>query len=150
MLTGAPGRRRGQPARLRPRRLPRPPKRTPRPARPRGRLSFPPNLRRRLLPLVAAGGYGGIPVDQLQGRQIGRVLVKMNKVTREQLVAALSFQKEKGGAIGRILIDSGYIKEADLSMALAAQKGIEFANLDGRTIPPEAIEAVPRPDRHDQ
>ena len=92
---------------------------------------------------VAAGGYGGIPIDQLQGRQIGRVLVKMNKVTREQLVAALSFQKEKGGAIGRILIDSGYIKEADLSMALAAQKGIEFANLEGRTIPPEAIEAVP-------
>ena len=94
-------------------------------------------------PAAIGGGYGGIPVDQLQGRQIGRVLVKLGKVTREQLVAALSFQKEKGGAIGRILIDSGYIKEADLSMALAAQKGIEFASLEGRTILPEAIEAVP-------
>src|SRR4051794_26573046 len=55
---------------------------------------------------------GGMPpIDQLQGRPIGRVLTKMGKVTREQVVEALTFQKSKGGAIGRILIDLGYIKE---------------------------------------
>jgi type IV pilus assembly protein PilB len=90
-----------------------------------------------------AGQPGVVPVDQLQGRQLGRVLVKMNKVTRDQLVEALSFQKEKGGALGRILVDAGYIKESDLNIALAAQRGIEYVNLEGRTISPEAIEAVP-------
>ncbi len=87
--------------------------------------------------------YGGLPVEQLQGRQLGRVLVKMNKVTREQLVEALTFQKSKGGVLGRILMDLGYIKEADLNIALAAQRGIEYVELEGRVIPQEAIEAVP-------
>ena len=58
---------------------------------------------------------GHPPIDQLQGRPIGRVLTKMGKVTREQVVEALTFQKSKGGALGRSLIDLGYIKEADLS-----------------------------------
>ena len=87
--------------------------------------------------------YGGLPVEQLQGRPLGRVLTKMGKVTREQVVEALSFQKQKGGALGRILVDLGYVKEGDLNIALAAQRGIEYIALEDRKIPPEAIEAVP-------
>jgi type IV pilus assembly protein PilB len=67
----------------------------------------------------------------------------MGKVTREQVVEALNFQKSKGGALGRILIDLGYIKEGDLNIGLAAQRGYEHANLEGITIPPEVIAAVP-------
>ena len=70
----------------------------------------------------------------------------MAKVTRDQVVEALTFQKSKGGARfsgGRILIDLGYIKEIDLNTALAAQRGYELVNLDGVMIPPEAIAAVP-------
>jgi type IV pilus assembly protein PilB len=92
----------------------------------------------------APTGAGGMPpIEQLQGRPIGRVLTKMGKVNREQVVEALTFQKSKGGALGRILIDLGYIKEADLNVALAAQKGYELVNLEGVNIPKEAIEAVP-------
>jgi type IV pilus assembly protein PilB len=83
------------------------------------------------------------PIDQLQGRPIGRVLTKMGKVTREQVVEALTFQKSKGGALGRILIDLGYIREADLNIALAAQKGYELVSLEGINIAPEVIKAVP-------
>jgi type IV pilus assembly protein PilB len=83
------------------------------------------------------------PIDQLQNRPIGRVLTKMGKVTREQVVEALDFQKKKGGVIGRILIDLGYVKEADLNIALAAQKGYEFVELGALNIPPIAIGAVP-------
>jgi type IV pilus assembly protein PilB len=91
-----------------------------------------------------APGTGGIPpIDQLQGRTIGRILVKMGKVTREQVMEGLDFQKRKGGVLGRILIDSGYVKESDVNIALAAQKGYELINLDGRNISKEAIAAVP-------
>ncbi|MEO6435820.1 MAG: ATPase, T2SS/T4P/T4SS family [Tepidisphaeraceae bacterium] len=93
-----------------------------------------------------SGGGGGAAmpaIDQLQGRPIGRVLTKMGKVSRDQVVEALTFQKSKGGALGRILIDLGYIKEVDLNTALAAQRGYELVNLDGKTIPKEAIDAVP-------
>ncbi len=94
-----------------------------------------------------AGGAGGIPgmppIDQLQGRPIGRVLTKMGKVTREQVVEALTFQKSKGGALGRILIDLGYVKEADLNVALAAQRGYETVDLSAVNIAPATIAAVP-------
>ncbi len=87
---------------------------------------------------------GGMPpIDQLQGRPIGRVLTKMGKVTREQVIEALNFQKSKGGALGRILIDLGYVKESDVNVGLAAQKGFELFNLDGVNISPAAISAVP-------
>jgi type IV pilus assembly protein PilB len=93
---------------------------------------------------TSGGGAGDLPpVEQLQGRPIGRVLTKMGKATREQIVEALTFQKSKGGALGRILIDLGYIKEADLSIALAAQRGYELVNLDGVQIDPPTINAVP-------
>ncbi|MGE5612587.1 MAG: type II secretion system ATPase GspE [Bacillota bacterium] len=103
---------------------------------------------------TAAGGNGASatspaapggmpPIDQLQGRQIGRVLLKMSKITRDQLVEALTFQKSKGGALGRILIDLGYIKENDLNVALAAQRGYELVDLSSIKIPDEAIKAVP-------
>jgi len=83
------------------------------------------------------------PIDQLQGRPLGRVLTKMGRVSREQVVEALNFQKSKGGALGRILIDLAYIKEADLNTALAAQRGYEWINLDGVKVDPGAIAAVP-------
>ncbi len=82
-------------------------------------------------------------VAELKGRPIGRVLTKMNKVTREQIVEALDFQKRKGGALGRILIDLGYVKEADLNLALAAQRGYELVSLEGKQITPAMIAAVP-------
>ena len=68
----------------------------------------------------------------------------MGKVTREQVVEALDFQKRKGGAIGRILVDLGYVKDPDLNFALAAQLGYEFVSIDtARTLPQEVIKAVP-------
>ena len=114
---------------------------TPPPATSAGSANKPPAAPPIAPPASPAGGMP--PIDQLKGRQIGRVLTKMGKVTREQVVEALSFQKSKGGTIGRILIDLGYIKELDLNVALAAQRGIEIVNLEGRIIAPEAIEAVP-------
>jgi type IV pilus assembly protein PilB len=93
-----------------------------------------------------AGAVPGGPLDverDLKGRKLGRILTKQGKVTREQVTEALEFQKSKGGAIGRILMDLGYIKETELNIALAAQKGYELFNLDGINIPPAAIAAVP-------
>ncbi len=87
---------------------------------------------------------GGLPpVDQLQGRKIGRVLVKMSKVSQEQVLEALNFQKSKGGQLGRILIDLGVVKEGDLSIALAAQRGMEVVDLSGVKPSEEALKAVP-------
>ncbi len=96
---------------------------------------------------VSGGGQtaapGMPPIEELKGRPIGRVLLKMGKVTREQVLESLDLQKRAGGALGRILTDLGYVKESDLNVALAAQRGLELIQLDGLVISQEAIDAVP-------
>jgi type IV pilus assembly protein PilB len=67
----------------------------------------------------------------------------MGKVTREQYTDALNFQKQKGGALGQILIGMGAIKESDLNIALAAQQGFELMDLEGLEIDATTIAAVP-------
>jgi type IV pilus assembly protein PilB len=94
-------------------------------------------------PAPAAQPAGMPPISELKGRLLGRVLQKMGKVTREQYTEALNFQKQKGGALGRLLIDLGYIKEADLNVALAAQQGFELISLEGVNIDAATIAAVP-------
>src|SRR4051812_20394196 len=70
---------------------------------------------------VATGGGGSVgpggmkmpPIDQLKGRPLGRVLIKMGRLTREQVHKALAVQadqkKSKGTntPIGQILVDLG-------------------------------------------
>ncbi|MFO0973186.1 MAG: ATPase, T2SS/T4P/T4SS family [Phycisphaerae bacterium] len=82
-------------------------------------------------------------VAQYKGRAIGRILRKMGKLSAEQVHEALAVQKAKRGPVGQILIDLGYIHEADLQLALAAQMGMEPVNLDRIDIRPEVIKLLP-------
>jgi len=82
-------------------------------------------------------------VEELRGRPLGRVLVKMGQVTREQVHEALAVQKEKGGPIGRILIELGYIEEKACTFALGFQAGMEFVDLKTAEIDPSVLERIP-------
>lgn len=83
-----------------------------------------------------------ISVKQLKGRRLGRVLMKMGKLTREQVDEALEIQKKRRGPLGRILVELGYITEDELNEALAAQKGMEIISLDNIEIPKEVIKLL--------
>ena len=82
-------------------------------------------------------------ISELQGRPIGRVLVKMGRATREQVHEALDIQKQKGGPLGQILLDLGYIDESTLTFALAFQTGMEYVDLDKMDVSEEVIRQVP-------
>jgi len=73
----------------------------------------------------AAGLQPGL--HELRGRPIGRVLTKMGRVTREQVVEALDHQKRHGGKLGEVLINLGFVSREDIEFALAAQRGEETA-----------------------
>jgi type IV pilus assembly protein PilB len=83
-------------------------------------------------------------VQELKGRPLGRVLVKMGKVTRDQVHEALAIQKEKGGPIGQILVDLGYVDEKTRNLALGFQSGMEYVDLDTTEISPEVIRQIPQ------
>ena len=84
-----------------------------------------------------------VNVSGLRGRPVGRVLVKMGKVTREQVHEALEIQAQKGGPLGQILVDLGYIDEDALTFALAFQAGMEYVDLDKLDIPDAVIKQIP-------
>ncbi|MCP4012253.1 MAG: Flp pilus assembly complex ATPase component [Phycisphaeraceae bacterium] len=80
----------------------------------------------------------------MKGRKFGRVLVKLGKVTREQVHEALKAQQGQAGRkVGEILVDLGYITDDDIRAALAGQAGIEQVVLRDREISDETFAAIP-------
>ena len=88
------------------------------------------------------------PVDQLRDRPLGRVLIKMGRLTREQVHQALAVQNEQRAKkintpIGQVLVEMGLITQKDLNIALAAQRGYEVVDLGNREIPPDVLKLIP-------
>lgn len=82
-------------------------------------------------------------VEAYKGRPLGRILIKMNKVSRAQVSEALEIQKKKRGPLGQLLVEMGYLKEDDLQRALAAQVGMEPINIANIDIDKAVIDLVP-------
>ncbi|MHC4623370.1 MAG: GspE/PulE family protein [Planctomycetota bacterium] len=85
------------------------------------------------------------PIEQLRGRTLGRVLIKMGALTREKVHECLKIQKQRHGTmqIGQILLELGLVDEMQLQVALAAQRGMEYVNLNDIEVPADVIERVP-------
>ncbi|MFG0248076.1 MAG: GspE/PulE family protein, partial [Phycisphaeraceae bacterium JB051] len=84
-----------------------------------------------------------IDIKQLQGRRIGRILVKLGKVTREQVQEGLQMQESRRLPIGQILVELGYVTDEDINQALAAQAGMETLDLESRDFPEEIVHVLP-------
>jgi type IV pilus assembly protein PilB len=82
-------------------------------------------------------------VKELKGRALGRVLLKMGKVTRDQVTQAIDVQKQRGGPIGQILVDLGYVDDNTRNLALGFQAGMEYADLSSVEIAPDVIAQIP-------
>jgi len=85
------------------------------------------------------------PIEQLRGRTLGRILIKMGVLSREKIHECLKIQSQRHGKtqIGQIFLELGLVDESQLQMALAAQRGMEYVSLDGIDIAPNVVEKVP-------
>jgi type IV pilus assembly protein PilB len=85
------------------------------------------------------------PAQQLKGRTLGRILIKMGLLTRDKVHECLKVQQERGKGVklGQILMEMGLIKEKDLRVALAGQRGMEYVELDGLEIAHKVLEYIP-------
>jgi type IV pilus assembly protein PilB len=68
----------------------------------------------------------------------------MGVLTREQVHHCLKTQQRRQGGIliGQVFRELGLVDEKQLQIALAAQRGMEYVELDGLEIPPQVIEQV--------
>ena len=84
------------------------------------------------------------PLRELKGRTLGRILIKMRLLTRDKVHECLKIQQKKPGVkLGQIFVEKGLVKERDLNVALAAQRGMEYIELDGMEIAGDVIRYVP-------
>jgi len=85
------------------------------------------------------------PIEQLRGRTLGRILIKMGVLSRDKVHECLKIKSKRNGdvKIGQIFMELGLINEQQLQNALAAQRGMEYVSLDGFDIPADIVEKVP-------
>jgi type IV pilus assembly protein PilB len=76
-------------------------------------------------------------------RKLAEMLVRDNVVTESDLESALALQSDRGGSLGRILIDNGYASEWELAAALGKQLNVPFITLSHYEIDPDILGSIP-------
>jgi hypothetical protein len=80
---------------------------------------------------------------------LGALLVREGLISNEQLELALMDQQGTGLRLGELLVQWGWVESAAVSRALAEQYELDFVDLDGAEIDPDAVERLPaREARH--
>ena len=59
-------------------------------------------------------------------RSLGTLLLEKQFISEAELRSGLELQRERGGFLGEILVQQGWLSAADLILALAAQFGLDF------------------------
>ena len=82
------------------------------------------------------------PTAEFRKKLLGRILKDMGLVSESQIQEALAIQKQKGGALGDLLVELGFITAENLTLALATQSGMKTSNLEAAEIPPSVLNRV--------
>ncbi len=76
-------------------------------------------------------------------KRIGEMLVAGGLIKEEQLMRALEEQKKRGGKIGEILVDLGFINEHNLATFLARQLHLPHIEIEKQLVDPDSVRMIP-------
>ena len=79
----------------------------------------------------------------ITSQPLGQILKEMGKVSELDIQEALQTQKDKGGAIGKILVDKGLVKDEDIRLAIARQSGMDPVDLGEIVMTSDLLDMVP-------
>lgn len=85
-----------------------------------------------------------MPFRKVINKQLGQLLIEYGAIDQRQLEEALAIQKTKGGLIGEILVDLGFVKEENIAQALTAMYGFPYLPLANYEINAEIVNIVPQ------
>ncbi len=75
--------------------------------------------------------------------QLGVMLLRDGHLTAEQLEEALAEKESRGGRLGGILVEHGWVTGALVAAALAEQHGLEFLDVSRADVDPAALSLLP-------
>lgn len=84
-----------------------------------------------------------MPIRRIINKQLGDLLIERGIIDQHKLDKAITFQKERGGLLGEILVELGFAREEDIAQALTAQYGFPYLPLSNYEINPEVVNIVP-------
>ena len=76
-------------------------------------------------------------------KRIGELLVAGGLIKEEQLERALEEQKKRGGKVGEVLVDLGFINEHNLATFLARQLHVPYLEIEKQLVDPESVKLIP-------
>ena len=82
--------------------------------------------------------------NRINLKQLGELLTEAGLITKDQLQHALEVQKDKGGLIGQVLVDLGYVSEEAIAQVITAQYGFPYLPLENYEIDSEIVKIVPK------
>jgi hypothetical protein len=82
--------------------------------------------------------------NRINLKQLGELLIEAGLITKDQLQHALEVQKDKGGLIGQVLVDLGYVSEEAIAQVITAQYGFPYLPLENYEIDSEIVKIVPK------
>jgi len=74
---------------------------------------------------------------------LGELLLERDLITAEQLTAAINHQRVSGRRLGQVLIEMGFTTPDAVLGALSVQQGVAATRLNGYTVSPAAVQALP-------
>jgi len=74
---------------------------------------------------------------------LGKILLRRNEITQDQLEKALDVQTTEGGYLGEVLIHLGYVEERDIVVALVVQCNLPYIAIQNYQIDKSIIEIIP-------
>jgi len=83
-----------------------------------------------------------LPAEKPAWLPLGALLVREGLISNEQLETALIDQQGTGLRLGELLVQWGWVESSAISRALAEQYEMEFVDLDGLRIDPQAVELL--------
>jgi hypothetical protein len=82
-------------------------------------------------------------IRRVNKKPLGELLLDRGIINQSQMDKGLDFQREKGGLIGEILVELGFVKEDDIAQALTAQYGFPYLPLGNYDVDSDITSIIP-------
>ena len=84
-----------------------------------------------------------VNIAKLVRKRLGEILVDEALLKEEQVADALRIQTQKGGLLGEVLIELGYVSEFDIARAITKQFGLPYLDASRYQIDKEVQKLLP-------
>ncbi len=82
-------------------------------------------------------------VVDVKKKRLGEMLVAGGLITEEQLKKALDEQKKRGGKVGEVLVDLGFVSEHDMATFLGRQLNLPYIEIEKQLVDTDIVGMIP-------